>query len=132
MKPGGAIVIHNMAPFVMVDHQLLRLTDVVVVNRVEAEAMTGETGYRRAAMAIAGLGLTAIVTAGERGCVVASRDGSIADIPAIPVKVVSSHGAGDCFCGTLAAELARGANLASAVAMASAAAARLVSGQLAL
>ena len=132
LKPVGAIVIHNMAPFVVVDQRLLKLTDVVVVNRVEAEAMTGERDYHRAALAIAAMGCTAIVTAGEQGSVVAARGGSLTSIAATPVKAVSTHGAGDCFCGTLAAELAKGINLAAATAKASAAAARLVSGQLAI
>jgi sugar/nucleoside kinase (ribokinase family) len=45
------------------------------------------------------------------------------------VEVVSSHGAGDCFVGTLAAKIARGASLMQAAEFANAAGAAHVSGQ---
>lgn len=54
-------------------------------------------------------------------------DGYEAKIPAIKVKLVSTHGAGDEFIGALAAELARGATLERAVRSGNEAAARLVS-----
>lgn len=128
LKAGGAYVIHNMAPFLAVDLALLAMTGVVIVNRVEALAMTSEKNTAKAAAIIAGLGCDAIVTAGEGGCHVAKRDGAVAYVPAVAVKVQSTHGAGDVFCGVLAASLASGAGLADATTTASTAAARHVSG----
>jgi ribokinase len=64
---------------------------------------------------------------GAEGLSLMTRDGVRTDIPALPVKLVSAHGAGDCFCGTLAARIAAGEDLGFACRLASAAAARLVS-----
>jgi ribokinase len=127
-KARGALLVHNMAPFIDVDGELLALTDVVIVNRLEAKQMTGESVAAKAATAIAALGCDAIVTSGGEGLHLADRDGRVQYIPAVSVKVVSTHGAGDCFCGTLAAALARGNELADAARAAAAAAAALVSG----
>jgi ribokinase len=54
-------------------------------------------------------------------------DGKLHRAPAHPVKVVSTHGAGDAFLGALAAELARGAELSAAARYGQAAAALHVS-----
>jgi ribokinase len=58
-----------------------------------------------------------------------TRNGTRVDVPALPVKVISTHGAGDCFCGALAARLASGDEIEFACRFASSAAARFVSGQ---
>jgi sugar/nucleoside kinase (ribokinase family) len=44
------------------------------------------------------------------------------------VKVISTHGAGDVFCGLLAAQIARGVHLVSAATEANMIAAQFVSG----
>jgi ribokinase len=68
----------------------------------------------------------AIVTAGGEGVAYCDRDGQAFALAAIPVKVVSTHGAGDEFVGTFAAGLARGHQVEAAIAAANAAAALLV------
>lgn len=128
MKRAGAMVVHNTAPFVAAGGELLPLTDVIVANRVEAEALSGESNMAKAVSAIAAKAAAAIVTCGGDGCYVAEGQGPPVHIPANKVKVMSTHGAGDCFCGTLAAALARGRPLTEAAKIASAAAAKLVSG----
>jgi ribokinase len=55
-------------------------------------------------------GAPVIVTIGARGVVMVSRDG-VQPIPALPVEVVDTTGAGDTFAGALAAELACGSEL---------------------
>ena len=99
---------------------LVALTDVVVVNQVEAEQLTGivVTGVapaRRAAAALveAGFG-AAVVTAGDRGAVWKNATGS-GRTPAPKVEVVDTVGAGDTFVGYLAAGLARGTPLDESV-----------------
>ena len=101
--------------------KLVALTDMVVVNEVEAEQLTGlpVTGVaaaRRAARALVAGGFgTAIVTLGERGAVWA--DGSDGGREKAPrVTVVDTVGAGDTFVGYLAAGLARGASTGESVA----------------
>jgi ribokinase len=127
-KANGALVVHNMAPFIPVDEELLRLTDLVIVNRVEAEGFCGLTDPRAAAEAIAKRAPAVIVTAGKDGASVAQA-GALTHIAARPVTVKSSHGAGDCYCGTLAAHLARGAKLIDAARVASDVAAQFVAGE---
>ena len=101
--------------------KLVALTDMVVVNEVEAEQLTGlpVTGVvaaRRAARALVAGGFgAAIVTLGERGAV--WTDGSGGGREKAPrVTVVDTVGAGDTFVGYLAAGLARGASTGESVA----------------
>jgi len=69
---------------------------------------------------------SAIVTAGGEGVTYCDRTGAAFALAAIPVKVVSTHGAGDEFVGAFAAGLARGRPIEAAIAAANAAAALLV------
>ena len=100
---------------------LVALTDVVVVNEVEAEQLTGlpVTGVaaaRRVARALVAGGFgAAIVTLGELGAVwTDGTDGGREKAPR--VTVVDTVGAGDTFVGYLAAGLARGASASESVA----------------
>ena len=100
---------------------LVGLTDVVVVNAIEAEQLAGLpvdglAPAHRAAQALVAAGFkAAVVTLGERGAV--WSDGTAGGhVPAPEVRVVDTVGAGDTFTGYLAAGLARGAPLAESVA----------------
>jgi ribokinase len=131
-KASGACVVLNAAPARLLGDDLLDLVDVLVVNRVEAEAMTAQTvddrtTARSAALLLLSRTPAAIVTLGGGGLVVAERGGALTEIDALPVEVTSSHGAGDCFVGTLAAQLAAGAPLLAACAAANQRAAEFVS-----
>lgn len=127
----GVPVVLNAAPARGLPPALEGLVDVLVVNAVEAAMMqAGEVTDLASAAAAAGV-LAArfravVVTAGGKGLAARAGDAAFA-VPAERVAVVSTHGAGDCFTGTLAAELARGAGLEPACRAASAAAARHVS-----
>ena len=101
--------------------KLVALTDVVIVNEVEAEQLTGlpVTGVaaaRRAARALVAGGFgAATVTLGARGAVwTDGTDGGREKAPR--VTVVDTVGAGDTFVGYLAAGLARGVVLGESVA----------------
>lgn len=130
-RSAGIRVLLNAAPARPVARELLGLLDLLVVNRGEAADLLGraESGLDAAAAAqdLTALGPPAvIVTLGGEGLVLAGA--GMADfLPAHPVKVVSTHGAGDAFIGALAAEWARGASLGAAAAFGQAAAALLVS-----
>lgn len=56
-----------------------------------------------------------IVTAGGDGVAYAGQDGTAGALPAHKVEVISTHGAGDCFVGHLAACLCQGQSLEAAV-----------------
>jgi ribokinase len=128
---GNGRVVLNAAPARPMGQDLLDLVDVLVVNRVEAEAMCGLAIPDRAAAraAIAALGSakrSVIITLGGDGLVVLHQD-TITEIAAVPVVVTSTHGAGDCFVGTLSAALAAGASLLDACQTANLRAAAFVS-----
>jgi ribokinase len=126
----GAKVVFNAAPARNVDDDLLNLVDVLIVNRVEAEAMFGTAVKDRASAAKAlrnrQRGKSIVITLGGEGLVV-GQGGDIVEIEPIPVKVTSTHGAGDCFVGTLAAQLVSGRGLVEACRAANRRAAEFVS-----
>jgi ribokinase len=130
----GAIVIMNAAPARSMSPALRECIDVLIVNRIEAEMLSGETVRDDTGVltALAKLGVgtqSVIVTLGGDGVIIKGADSEAAKIAPKRVKVVSSHGAGDCFVGTLAANLAQGVSLIQAAEFANAEAARHVSGR---
>ena len=92
------------------------VVDILVVNRVEAAVLSGlPVGTRAeteaAARALQHPGRDLIITMGREGLLLADRAGTLLHQPAFPARQLSSHGAGDCFCGALAARLALGEHL---------------------
>ena len=118
----------NAAPGMAAAAPLLSTTDVLIVNRVEAESLVGNfVGSIAAARAAAGelsqrVRRAAILTLGNAGSIVASSDG-IEHVPAWQVHTVDGTAAGDAYVGAVAAALARGETLADAARFATAAAA---------
>jgi len=100
---------------------LVALTDVVIVNQVEAEQLTGRSvpgvvHARRAAAALIENGFgAAVVTLGDRGAVWTDDTGN-GRTAAPRVKAIDTVGAGDTFVGYLASGLARGIALGDSVA----------------
>lgn len=92
--------------------------DVFVPSHGELAAIVGYDDPERAARELLEAGVPAVVVKrGEDGAVIASRsDGEIrlTAIPALQVPVIDMTGAGDAFCGGLAAGLAMGEELAPA------------------
>ncbi|MER9657109.1 PfkB family carbohydrate kinase [Mesorhizobium sp. M0152] len=133
VKAQGGRVVLNAAPARALSGTLIALVDILVVNAIEAEFLAGEVmvetldGAMDATRRLVDLCPVAIVTAGGEGVACCSRTGEDFALAAIPVKLVSTHGAGDEFVGALAAALARGEPMRKAVAAANAASARLVS-----
>jgi ribokinase len=128
----GARVILNAAPARPLSAALDQTIDLLVVNRVEAGMLCGRdvNSAEEATAALAALDQTrrdVIVTLGGAGLVVGAKGGAAHFVPATPVSVVSSHGAGDCFIGALSLDLARGESLETAAKRASQIAARFVS-----
>ena len=118
----GVIVMANTAPLPWDFKPVLPFCAVVVANAEESEALTGCTGPAAAErLRREGAGV-AIVTLGAQGCIVATEN-DIRALPAAPVRMVDSTGAGDTFCGVLAACLAAGRALDPAIAAAQRAAA---------
>ena len=100
----GARVVLNTAPLRWPVQAVLAECWGVVANATEAQGVTGQMGHA-AASALAALGpRLAVVTLGAEGCVAVPGGWH----PARKVQAVDSTGAGDAFCGVLAAALARG------------------------
>lgn len=105
----GVKTILNLAPFGPVDETLLRQVDILVLNEGEAAALARHLGLPAAAVqdqarALAAVGPATIVTLGGDGYVCAVKDDLI-EGDALAVEVVDTTGAGDAFCGCLAAAL---------------------------
>lgn len=116
----GARVVLNLAPYAALPADVLALADPLVVNEHEDELMRAGLGEGAGAQDAPE---SVLVTLGSRG----SRWGGT-EVPAGAVtSVVDTTGAGDCYCGTLAAALAAGATDADAMQAASTAAAQSVS-----
>ena len=129
---GFAHVVLNAAPARAMDSALFEQLDTVVVNRVEAEMLSGlsvvDLASAAAALPVLGDGRrNVIVTLGGDGLVLQERGQSPMRMAAHPVAVVSSHGAGDCFIGALASRLAQGQTLFEAARFANRSAAAYVS-----
>ena len=127
----GCRVLLNAAPARPTAPGLLDLADIIVVNRVEAAALSGlpvatRADAETAAEALRRPGRDLIVTLGSEGLLLADRVGALLHQPAFPACQISSHGAGDCFCGALAARLALGEHLERACEFAGMAAALYV------
>jgi ribokinase len=110
----GTVVL-NAAPARPLPHDLLSAVGLLVVNEHEAALLGGADGLLAVVPAL-------VVTLGAEGALVHTRDTTTA-VPGIPVDVVDTTGAGDTFCGALAARLAEGVPLARAVRFATTAAA---------
>lgn len=113
----GAKIILNAAPARELDKLLMNLVDIAIVNRVEAKAFSSSLLSNKT---------TIIETLGGDGLNIKIA-GEIQFIPAFKVPVISSHGAGDCLVGALAARFCAGDALSPALLYASAAAALHVS-----
>jgi ribokinase len=124
----GATTICNASPATDVEALGPANLDLVIVNRSEAEHLTGEPRPELAGAALAQrTGGTAVVTLGSAGSIVASIAGA-RHIAAAPASdVLDTTGAGDVFAGALASSLAGGDSLEQAVQLASQAAAWTVS-----
>jgi len=108
----GAVTILNAAPATPLTARAVAAIDILVVNEHEyaialgqppGTQLTHQPGWP-----------TVIVTLGARGAAILDHD-ETRTIPARPVTVVDTVGAGDAFCGVLAASLAHGHQIDEAV-----------------
>ncbi|MCB1380168.1 MAG: ribokinase [Alphaproteobacteria bacterium] len=113
-RNAGATIILNAAPARPMADSLFGLIDVLIVNRVEAAMMTGTTDRSVALQRLHARGCDVVLTLGGDGLEVMTREGERIAIPALAVEFLASHGAGDCFCGALAARIAQGDDLLAA------------------
>lgn len=123
-REAGTRMVLNAAPARDLPGELFELVDLLVVNEVEARAITGKG--RDEPAALLSVVPRAVLTLGRDGAWYGDRDGTELRIPAVPVDVVDSTGAGDAFTGALAVAWGEGRDLVDAVRWATAAGAACV------
>lgn len=114
-RAAGVVTVFNPAPAERLDDGIYALCDYVTPNESEASLLTGlpvsnVEEARKAADVFLSKGVgAALITLGEAGALLHSKDQSTL-VPAFKVgPVVETTGAGDAFNGGFAAALARGA-----------------------
>lgn len=120
-REAGVVVVLNAAPARALPASLLDCIDLLIVNEGELAALSGVHDDLDAALACIDIARV-VVTLGARGCR-ARIDGRFLDQAAFAIQAVDTTAAGDTFCGTLVAALARGDDFADALRRASAASA---------
>lgn len=127
-RPEARVVL-NAAPSLPLPADVWRQVDVLVVNETEAAeaAGPGATVPDRDPVVLATTLLdrvpAVVVTLGAAGSVVAERGTAPEQVPPFPVRAADTTGAGDTYCGVLAAALAEGRTPTAAARLATAAAA---------
>ena len=125
-RGSGTRVVLNPAPFRPLPDELWSLVQVLVPNEVEAAELAGvprETPVADTARALATrFRGELVITLGERGVCRVDPGGVTTTFAPRSVRQVDSIGAGDVFCGNLAADLAAGTDLDRAVRFANVAA----------
>ncbi|MGJ4093502.1 ribokinase [Corynebacterium macclintockiae] len=115
----------NLAPVTTRDPDLMAAADPLVLNEGEAAAVLGEapgTPVEELTDRLRIIARSVVITLGQRGALILEKDAEPVHIPAVHVdRVVDTTGAGDAFCGTLAAALAQGETLVDACTLGAAA-----------
>jgi ribokinase len=128
-RAAGATTILNPAPASKFDKELLDLVDILIINETELGFLTGHelrdtddhARFTEAARTLAGKDKIICVTLGKRG-VMALVEGEPLIVAGRAVKAIDTTGAGDCFVGALASQLAGGRAIGDALGYANAAA----------
>ena len=116
-RANGLVAILNTAPYLDSTPRLAPTAAILVANETEFELLSGRgIDDLDAAMTdwAATHNQTLIVTLGGDGAK-AAFDGKLIHVPALPIKPIDTVGAGDTFCGYLAAGLDAGLDLEAAM-----------------
>jgi ribokinase len=114
-RAAGATTILNPAPAMRTAAELLNLADILVLNETELGFLTGTelrdsddpVRFADPARLLAGADKIVCITLGKRGVLVLIQ-GELLVIPGRVVTAIDTTGAGDCFVGAMAAQLAGG------------------------
>jgi ribokinase len=129
-RAAGATTILNPAPAIEIGHELLDLVDILILNETELGLLSGSElhdadGDERFIAAARSLQTSRdqiiCVTLGKRG-VLALVGGEPLIVMGRSVNAIDTTGAGDCFVGAVAAQLAGGSSIHDALGFANAAA----------
>ncbi|WP_240231462.1 ribokinase [Devosia lacusdianchii] len=117
-KANGLVSILNTAPYLESTPSVAHKASILVANETEFELVSGR-GIAELDSAMVDWAKqhnqTIIVTLGGDGAKAATADGTLLHVPALPIKPIDTVGAGDTFCGYLAAGLDAGLTLEAAM-----------------
>jgi len=110
-RAAGATTVLNAAPAIPLSEQLLGVTDLLLVNEIEAAIVAGHENVQLTTLEALCERLLALVprvamTLGERGVLYAERGGLRHRVAAPRAEAIDTTAAGDTFAGVLAAGLA--------------------------
>ncbi len=116
-RAAGVRVVLNAAPARSLPGELTEVTDLLVVNRGEAEVVTGlpGPGAERLLDALLRLAPRAVMTLGAAGAVYGERGGKRLTVPAPVVSTVDTTAAGDAFVGALTVAWIEGRSMGTAL-----------------
>jgi ribokinase len=125
----GCLRLLNAAPASEAARRLFPLVDILIVNETELAAFAQSAAAPEALDDVVAVARrlvsrpdqTVVVTLGKAGAVAVGANGRTV-IAGRPAKVIDTTGAGDCFCGVMAARFAEEADLGVAMQWANAAA----------
>jgi ribokinase len=115
-RRSGRRIILNAAPAMPVPSEILPDLDILIVNEIEARTVAQSTGVSASSPVAAAselsrrFGFTCVVTLGAKGAFAFSGDDAWHAVPPA-VDAVDTTGAGDAFCGVLAASIDQGMDL---------------------
>ena len=114
----GCKIILNPAPGVKLDSDILSKVDIITPNESELDILisnSSDEDYVDKANRLLACGVKNVIcTLGEKGALLINNNGH-AMFPAESVNVVDTTGAGDCFNGVLAAQLAKDKGIEEAI-----------------
>ena len=129
LKANGGTTILNPSPYRPLAQELLQNTTMLIANEEELAQLTGRPASADPRDIIPARNTTdcplpsCIITLGSAGLILAERDRAAIHFGGHEVEAIDTTGAGDCFAGWFAAELAAGRSLEDAARRANAAAA---------
>ncbi|HEU0102747.1 MAG TPA: PfkB family carbohydrate kinase [Mycobacteriales bacterium] len=122
LAAAAGLAVLNAAPAQPLAPEVLRAVDVLVVNQHEARELGGTADLDAAVGRLLRDVPEVVVTLGVAGALLQHRNSAPVRLPGVPARtVVDTTGAGDAFCGALAAARAGGAEAVPAAELACAA-----------
>ncbi len=119
-KEKGLFTVFNPAPAYVGAEEAVAYSDLILPNQKELKLLTGKDDVLEGCNILLQCGAKAvIVTLGEKGSFLCTKDGDQAIPPVNVGEAVDTTGAGDTFCGGLCVKLAEGENLEASALFAS-------------